>query len=121
MEGVIRKVRELKPRTEVQRALQDQALGICNDLLMTRWMQIEQAQTSLPVAFIVILLFWLTMLYTSFGLLAPHNLTVITAMFVGALSLATALFLILEMNRPMSGSIKVSSAPMRKALDHLGR
>jgi hypothetical protein len=121
MEKLLSKIRELNPQTDTQRALQQQALGICNDLLLSRWLQIEQAQTSLPAVFLVVLLFWLTMLYTSFGLLAPRNLTVITALFVGALSLATALFLILEMNRPIAGAMKVSSAPMRSALEQLSR
>ena len=52
-------------------------------------------------AMLVILLFWLTMLYMSFGLFSPHNGTVVAAMLVGALSLATAMFLIVEMNHPM--------------------
>jgi hypothetical protein len=30
-------------------------------------------------------------------------------------------FLILEMNRPLEGMIKVSNAPLRNALEHLGR
>jgi len=42
-------------------------------------------------------------------------------MFVGALALASALFLILEMNRPMTGFTKVSSGPMQEALEQLGR
>ncbi len=120
IEVLAQRIRELEPQNEAQRALQQQAVNICSELMLSRWLQIEQAQTSLPIQFIVILLFWLTMLYMSFGLLAPRNPTVITAMFVGALSLATALFLILEMNRPMDGSIKASSAPMHKALEHLG-
>jgi hypothetical protein len=121
MERLFQKIRELKPQNKAQRALQKQAQAICTELLLSRWVQIEQAQVGLPIPFLVILLFWLTMLYMSFGLLAPHNYTVITAMFVGALALATALFLILEMNRPMQGTIKVSSAPMRKALEYIGR
>jgi hypothetical protein len=121
MEKLGQRIRALKPESDAQRRLQEQALGICNEILLSRWVQIEQAQIPLPTPFLVILLFWLTLLYTSFGLLAPHNGTVITAMFVGALALATALFLILEMNRPMAGTIKASSAPMRKALEHLGR
>lgn len=32
-----------------------------------------------------------------------------------------SVFLILEMNPPLSGMIKVSSAPMLKALEHLGQ
>jgi hypothetical protein len=121
MEKLTQKIRELKPQTEAQRAMQQQAEAICNDLLLSRWIQIEQAQTTIPPPFVVILLFWLTMLYMSFGLMSPRNLTVIAVMFVGALALATALFLILEMNHPMAGVIKVSSAPMRKALELIGR
>jgi hypothetical protein len=121
MEKLLTKIRELKPQTEGQRALQAQAQQLGNELLLIRWQQIEQAQVTLPTTFLVIVLFWLTMLYMSFGLLAPRNATVITVMCVGALALATAIFLILEMNRPMGGTIKVSSGPMRKALEHLGR
>jgi hypothetical protein len=121
MEMLLEKMRGLKAQTEAQRASQAQAQALGNEILLTRWLQIEQAQLTLPLPFLVILLFWLTLLYTSFGLLAPRNATVITIMFLGALALATALFLIVEMSRPMAGAIKVSSAPMRKALEHLGR
>ena len=121
MENLLQGIRALQPKTDAQRALQTQAQQLGNDLLLTRWLQIEQAQIPLPTPFLVVLLFWLTMLYGSFGLLAPRNATVITVMFVGALALASALFLILEMNRPMTGFMKVSSGPMRKALEHLGR
>ena len=121
MEKLLEQIRGLKPQTDAQRALQGQAQALGHEIMLTRWLQIEQAQLTLPTPFLVILLFWLTLLYTSFGLLAPRNATVITIMLLGALALATALFLIVEMSRPMAGAIKVSSAPMRKALEHLGR
>jgi hypothetical protein len=121
MEKVLKHIWELRPQTEVQRALQAQAQVLANEILQIRWVQIEQAEVSLPMPFLVILLFWLTLLYTSFGLLAPRNATVITIMLLGALALATALFLIVEMSHPMAGAIKVSSAPMRKALECLGQ
>jgi len=121
MEKLLGRIRALQPQTGVQHAAQEEAQKLCQDLLFIRWLQIEQAQTGLPVPFLVILLFWLTMLYMSFGLFAPRNATVLTMMFIGALSLATAMFLIVEMNHPMGGAIKVSSGPMRKALEHLGK
>jgi hypothetical protein len=121
MEHLLEKMRSLKPQNETQRVLQGQALQLGYEMLVTRWVQIEQAQTSLPKAFLVIVLFWLTMLYVTFGLLAPRNATVIAVMLVGALALATAMFLIVEMNRPMGGAIKVSSGPMHKALELIGR
>jgi len=42
-------------------------------------------------------------------------------MLICALSVSGAIFLILEMNHPLSGFIKASSAPMVKALEHLGQ
>jgi hypothetical protein len=71
--------------------------------------------------FLVMLLFWLTMLHMSFGLFAPRNTTVIVVLFLCALSVSGAIFLILEMSHPLSGFIKVSSAPMLKALELLGQ
>jgi hypothetical protein len=121
METMLDDIRRLEPRNDAQRALQAQALQLGNEILLSRWVQIEQAQTPLPMAFLGILLFWLTMLYLSFGLIVPRSATVIAVMFIGAVSLATAVFLILEMNSPMEGFIRVSSGPMRKALEHLGQ
>ncbi len=121
MEILLKKIRELKPQNDTQRDVQVRVQALAHELLLSRWLQLEQAQTTLPMPFLIILLFWLTLLYTSFGLLAPRNATVITVMFLGALALATAIFLIVEMSRPLAGAIKVSSAPMLKALEHLGR
>ena len=119
MEVLQAKLRKLAPAGEIQRQLLSQAQQISNDLLQARWLLIEQAQTALPAPFLVVLLFWLTMLFLSFGLFAPRNVTVISVLLVGALSVSGAVFIILEMNHPLQGMIKVSSAPMRKALEHL--
>jgi hypothetical protein len=115
------KLRGLSPRSDSQRQLQSQALQIAADLAQSRWVLIEQTQEALPTTFIVVLVFWLTVLFAAFGLLSPGNATVITVLFVCALSVSGAIFLILEMNTPLSGIIKVSSAPMYKALENLGR
>ena len=121
MEMIQTKLRELTPATDSQRKLQAQAEQISGEMLHARWLLIEQAQSTLPVVFLVVVLFWLTMLHLSFGLFAARNPTVITVLFVSALSVSGAMFLILEMNHPLDGMIKVSSAPLHKALEHLGR
>jgi hypothetical protein len=121
MEQTQAKLRELMPATDAQRQLLAQAQQISGELSQSRWLLIEQAQNALPMPFLVMLLFWLTMLHMSFGLFAPRNATVIVVLLVCALSVSGAVFLILEMNHPLSGFIKVSSAPMRKALEHLGQ
>ena len=114
-------LRELAPKNDAQRQLLAQARQLTADLAQTRWLLIEASQTEPPVPFIVVLLFWLTMLFTTFGLFAPRNGTVLTVLFVCACSVSAAVFLILELNRPLTGLIKVSNAPLLKALEHLGR
>jgi Protein of unknown function (DUF4239) len=121
MELLQAKLRGFTPATEAQRQLLSQAQQISNELLQSRWLFIEQTQNALPTPFLVMLLFWLTMLHMSFGLFAPRNPTVIIVLLLCALSVSGAIFLILEMNHPMSGFIKVSSAPLLKALEHLGQ
>ena len=121
MEMIQAKLRQLTPTTDAQRQLLSQAEQISNDMLQARWLLIEQAQSALPMPFLVVLLFWLTMLFLSFGLFAPRNATVIIVLLIGAMSVSGAVFIILEMNHPLRGMIKVSSAPMRKALEHLGQ
>ena len=121
MEALQRKIRELAPATDVQRELRSEAEKLSGDMLEARWLLIAQAQHTIPITFLVVLLFWLTMLHIGFGLLAPRNATVITALVISALSVSGAMFLILEMYQPLNGMIKVSSAPLRKALEHLGR
>jgi hypothetical protein len=121
MEVVQAKLRELTPVTDAQRQLLAQAQQISGELLQFRWLLIEQTQNALPMPFLVMVLFWLTMLHMSFGLFAPRNAMVIVVLFLCALSVSGAIFLILEMNHPLSGTIKVSGAPMLKALQHLGQ
>ena len=93
----------------------------CTDLAHSRWLIIEQAQISLPWASLGMLVFWLTVLFTSLGLLAPRNATTRVSLFACAESMAGAIYLILEMNRPLEGAVQISPAPLRKALAVIGR
>ena len=121
MEDLQRMIRELAPGTDVQRELRAEAEKLSGDMLEARWLLIARAQHTIPRTFLVVLLFWLTMLHIGFGLLAPRNATVIAALIISALSVSGAMFLILEMYQPLDGMIKVSSAPLRKAVELLGR
>lgn len=121
MDDVYDEIRGLTPQNDSQQYLKSQALQLSADLMQSRWMVVEQSQTSLPTIFLVVLTFWLTGLFAHFGLLAPRNLTAVLALFVCAISMAGAIFLILELNHPLEGAIKVSSAPLLKALSVIGR
>lgn len=121
MEKVFDRLRELDPKNDAQRYLQIQSVGIGNELMQTNWTLVEQSQNSLPILFLVALISWLTVLYAIFGILTPWNRTTGASLFISALSMAGAIFLILELNRPMAGMIKVPSAPLDNALLIIGK
>jgi hypothetical protein len=113
-------LRNLTPVTEPRRLLQARALEVSGLLAEAHWMLIESSSEGLPTAFLVILVFWLTWLFLTFGLQAPANLTVIGVMLVCSLSVAGAVFLVVDMAHPYLGIIHVSDGPLRAALAHIG-
>jgi hypothetical protein len=115
------KMQGLSPKNDTQRSLQSQALSMAMDLGKTRWLMYEQATTSVSIPLLVVLVLWLAAIFISFGLFAPFNGTVVASLFVSALSVSGAIFLILEMYTPYAGLIQLSSAPLRAALAHLGQ
>ena len=121
MDDVHDLIMRLAPRDEAHRILRSNALATCIELAHSRWLIIEQAQTTLPAAFLAMLIFWLTVLFASLGLLAPRNATTGCCLFVSAVSMAGAIYLILEMNRPLDGAVQISPAPLHKALSVIGR
>ncbi|MBV8141255.1 MAG: hypothetical protein JOZ60_04330 [Verrucomicrobia bacterium] len=115
------KIQALSPTNDVQRALQAQASSMAVDLGKLRWLMFEQGTTGISLPLLAVLVFWLAIVFASFGLFAPPNATVIATLFLCALSVSGAIFLILEMYTPYQGLIQISSAPLREALAHLGR
>ncbi len=120
LEAVQAKLRGLTPPNEAQRWLQSRALQIGGDLAEERWLLAAENEGSVPRPFLAALVFWLTILFTGFGLFAPRHATIVVALLVCAVSLSAAVFLILEMDRPFDGFITVSAEPMRRALAQMG-
>jgi len=120
-EGLGDKIRDLSPRNDLQREFKSRAVLISSDLLATRWLQIAQLSDPVPLLFLVVLTFWLSILFGTFGLFAPRNATVIVALVLCAVAVSGSTFLILEMHRPFEGLMKISPDPMRYALSQLGQ
>ena len=121
VEALFDKIDALTPQNDNQRALRSQAETMALDVGRTRLLLFEHLGTSIPVPFLVVLVFWLCIIFASFGLFAPRNATVVAVLCVCALSVAGAIFLILELDRSFEGLLQVSGAPLRAALAQLGR
>ena len=114
-------VRNLPQGSEGQKEIQEQVMEIMTDLGRTRWELSQQDEGSIPMPFLVVLAFWLSVLFISFGLFSPANLTVMTALFVCAISVAGAIFLIVDLDQPFDGLIRISNHSLSLALQQLGQ
>jgi Protein of unknown function (DUF4239) len=114
------KLVELTPKTEAQKYIHGLALNLAVDLAQMRWLLFQQSASAISTPFLVVVVFWLGIIFASFGLFAPANATTIVTLMLCAASVAGALFLILELDRPFDGMIQIPSAPLRNALDPLG-
>jgi type II secretory pathway pseudopilin PulG len=121
IEGVQQALLALTPKTDAQRWLQSTALQTTNTIAASRWMIAQQIASDLRWPFLIVLIFWLTVIFASFGLFAPNSTIVAAALFVAALSVTGSIFLILEMDQPYRGFITVRPDPLRGALDQLGQ
>jgi hypothetical protein len=122
VEALEDEIRALSPQSDAQRAFQSRALELTGAVLQTRWLMFgQQAGNAIQTPLLVVMVFWLAALFASFGLFAPRNATVIAVLCVSALSVSGAILLILEMSQPYQGLVKVSSAPLRYTLAHLGQ
>jgi hypothetical protein len=106
----------LAPANDTQRSLQSRAVVAFTDGAQIRLQLFAQTGGSIPLPFLVILVFWLSAIFVSFTLFARTNLIVMAALLVGALSFACAIFLVLELDNPFTGLMGISSAILRSAL-----
>jgi hypothetical protein len=115
------KLQGLSPKNDTQRSLQSQALSLVVDMGKARLLMYEQATGAVSLPLLVVLVLWLSVIFISFGLYAPFNATAVGSLFLAALSVSGAIFLILEMYSPYTGVIQISDAPLRAALAHVGQ
>jgi hypothetical protein len=115
------KLSNLSPKDDNQRYYKQQCMSLGIQLGQMRWLIYEQNTVPFPSFLLVTLIGWLILLFLSFGIFAPRNPMVMTAMFASAAAVCGAILLILAMYRPQSGLIRISDAPLRAALQQLER
>jgi hypothetical protein len=106
----------------------DQQVSLWNDtrllyrqVVQQRWVVVDQAGGTIPRPLIVMLIIWLMLIFASFGYQAPRNRIVTSSFIVAAFLVSAALYLILDMDAPVSGLAKTSNVPFQRALTQLQR
>jgi hypothetical protein len=114
-------IQSLAPRNDAQRSLRERAVKIATDIAQTRLLLFTQTHDTIPMPFLAVLVFWLTIIFASFSLFAQPSPTVIGALLIFALSATGAIYLILELSQPFSGLMQIASDQLRNALAPLSR
>jgi hypothetical protein len=112
-------IQALSPLSDLQRSLQSRAAQLSTELTQTRLLLFVESDNLIPTPFIAILAFWLVIIFASYSLFSPLNVTTFTCLSLFALSASCAIYLILELSEPFSGLMMISSAPLRHALGPL--
>ena len=112
-------IRRLDPTDSMHRRLVDSYVAQIDALIQQRWKLVTEARTSISMPFYAVLVFWMAVVFACFGLGAPRNTLVWVMLCLGAISIASAIFVITVLDTPFGGLFPAPSAPLRSALAHL--
>jgi len=112
-------VASLAPHTPQQTELLSSIRSISASFQQTRLLMSEQLASSISWPLLVIVVGWALLLFCGFGVISGLNLTSVVALALGAFAVATAIFLILELNRPFSGLLHVPTMSIEATLKAL--
>ncbi|MEX3978238.1 hypothetical protein AB4Y45_04535 [Paraburkholderia sp. EG287A] len=90
-------------------------------IIQAHWKLIQEVHSSVSLPFFMTLAFWLFVIFLSFGLMAPRNTLVLITISLGAVSIASVAYVIVDLDTLFRGMIVVSSHPLRDALAALLR
>ncbi len=116
LETVQDQILALAPLDDRERQIEAQAQALVTAISDARWLLVEKTRVAVPSAFLVLLIFWLALLFASFGLFAPRNATVVIILFLCALAISGGILMILELGSPTGGLIRVSIDPLYTAI-----
>jgi hypothetical protein len=80
-----------------------------------------QSNTRTPKLLVIVVVFWLSTVFVAFALQSPRSVLAAITLFLGAVSVAAAIFLIEELDTPLDGLVTVSIEPLQRTLTSLCR
>jgi ABC-type amino acid transport system permease subunit len=111
----------LKPKDDRQEHLRTLCLNLSSTMIQARWGLETHAGHSIPIPFLILLIFWLAIVFASFGLFAPANPTTVVALLLCAVAVAGGIFLIEDLDNPGAGIVRLPSDAMQRAAAEITR
>ncbi len=121
LEEVQDRILALTPANDRQRWLQAQALQLTTAIAAARWQLAQENVGGTPRPLLLLVMFWFSIVFASFGLFAPRNVITIVTIFLCAIGVGSAIRMTTELQTPFSGLVRVSDAPLLHVLEIIGR
>jgi ABC-type amino acid transport system permease subunit len=120
IETVQDEILDLEPKNPQQTYLRTLCLTLTSNIIQAGWSLETLTGQSIPGPFLVLLVFWLSMVFASFGLFAPTNPTTIVMLLLCSIAVSGGIYFIEELDNPVSGLIQIPPDAMRKAVNEIG-
>jgi len=111
----------LEAHDDAERVLKEQAVSLTHEIAQARYLMQAESLPSVSKPMLIMLVHWLVLIFFSTSLIAPSSGAANFALIASALCVAGAIFLILELDRPFNGFLRISSEPMLNVLRQFGR
>jgi hypothetical protein len=118
-EQIYNAIETLSPVNDAQRSLKPRIVQASNDIARTRLLIFADGDKPILTPFLLILIVWLTVIFTSFGLFVEPGAVAWAALLVFALSVSSALFLVADLSQPFAGLMQISKDQLRHTLTPL--
>lgn len=121
-ERLMAAIAKLDPKTDAQKAAIATANSYLSQMEQSRiLMSLQVASPPVSWALVAVLMFWTIALFFGIGLFAEANAVVYCALGLGAVSIAFAIFLIIELGMPYTGLFKVPPAALEQTIQFMGK
>jgi hypothetical protein len=110
----------LSPKSDGQKQALSMANSAASDINKTRLLMGLQLAGGVPWPMLTIVICWSFLMFCGYGLVSPVNRTVLVALGFGAITIASAIFMIVQLSSPYSGAFKLSAAPVTDTIEALG-
>ena len=111
----------LHPTTDAQRQLLSAAAAHYGSIGETRLLMSLQLANPISWPLLITVTAWSCLLFCGFGMLSRINATTLTALALGAISVASAIFMILEYSQPYTSLIRISPAGLEEVIVDLDK
>lgn len=112
-------IQRLTPNDDMQRSLKAQATTLAVELGQLRTLLVAASIPSISKPLLIVVAFWLVIIFLTITLIAPRNATATFALIMSAIAVATAIFLILELDRPFNGLLRIPGERILNVLSQL--